>query len=142
MRFDQSESEVEKYLKFSAEAVPYDADDQFAIQGCSFVFVITNFFQNLYGVLYVFPSRKKIFRREIFDGTYDLGPAVFTQFATDIPHYVVIPLLATLVVYFMAGYTLGFLVFLNMWCSIMGNIFCASAPGYAISTAADSIASK
>ena len=122
--------------------MPYDVDDQYALQGCSFVYVITNFFQNLYGVLFVFPGRKKIFRREIFDGSYGVGPAVFTQFIMDIPHYVFIPLIATLIVYFMAGYTYGFLVFLNMWCSLMGNIFCASALGYVISTAADSVASK
>ena len=122
--------------------MPYDVDDQYALQGCSFVYVITNFFQNLYGVLFVFPGRKKIFRREIFDGSYGVGPAVFTQFVMDIPHHVLISLMANLIVYLMAGYTSGFLVFLNMWCSMMGNLFCSSGLGYVTSAAADSVLCK
>ena len=61
------------------KTVPYDADDLYALQGCSFITVIGQTYQNLFAVLLFFPARKKIFRREIFDGTYDVGPAVFTQ---------------------------------------------------------------
>ena len=125
----------------STTTVPYDSDDRYALQGCSFVYIITNFFQHLYGVLFVFPQMKIILRREVYDGTYGVGAAVVAQFITDIPYYVVIPCLTTTIVYFMAGYMTGAIVFLNLWGSVMFNIFCASGLGYMISAIADSVPS-
>ena len=125
----------------STTEVPYDSDDRYALQGCSFVYIITNFFQHLYGVLFVFPQLKTIFRREVYDGTYGIGAAVIAQFITDIPYYVVIPCMTSIIVYFMAGYMSGVTVFLNLWGSLMLNIFCASGLGYVISSVADTVAS-
>ena len=122
--------------------MPYDTDDRYALQGCSFVFIITNFFQHLYGVLFVFPHLTKIFRREIYDGSYGIGAAVMAQFITDIPYYTLLPCMTTMVVYFMAGYSPGFLVFFNIWCSMMGNIFCAAGLGYIVSAIADTVEGK
>ena len=126
-------------IPHSTDNVPYNGDDRYALQGCSYVYIITNFFQHLYGVVFVFPQLKAIFKREVYDGTYGIGAAVAAHFFIDIPYFIVIPCITSLIVYFMAGFMSGGVVFVNIWCSLMGNIFCASALGYVISSLANSV---
>ena len=103
------------------------------VNGVLFLFITNMTFQFIFGVLNVFCEELPIFMREHLSGIYRVDTYYWSKNVAEIPQYVILPFLFTVILYWMAGLYPDAQTFFIMAaiCVIVANI--AISLGYAVS---------
>ncbi|KAI8924870.1 P-loop containing nucleoside triphosphate hydrolase protein [Entophlyctis helioformis] len=102
-------------------------------QGFLFFLVINNVMSSTMGVLSIFAGEKQVFMREYGAGYYNLMPFFLSKIGVEMPTFIVLPWLQTLLLYWMVGLQsvgskfmiVGFTVMLSSLCGFSLGIFFA-----------------
>lgn len=99
-------------------------------------FLSVMFFMNSYmSTTLVFQIERPVFLREQANHMYGVTPYYCSKILSEIPVYIVIPIVATPIVYFGIGFTVSLVQYCKFMLSASAEIQCAIALGYFISCA-------
>ncbi|RMX58452.1 hypothetical protein pdam_00022053 [Pocillopora damicornis] len=87
--------------------IPYDQDGIQNIAGVYFFLVTSTSFSNLQGVLFVFPVELPVFIREHKNGMYRTDVYYLAKTLSEVPIFIITPLLLTGISYWMIGYIIS-----------------------------------
>nr|XP_039263394.1 protein white-like [Styela clava] len=82
---------------------PYDTSEVRNISGALFLVAINLTFSYVFGVINAFPTEIPLFRREHFNGMYSTAAYFFSKNVAELPMYIILPLIYSVIVYFMLG---------------------------------------
>lgn len=119
--------------------IPYDQDGIQNIAGVYFFLVTSTSFSNLQGVLFVFPVELPVFIREHKNGMYRTDVYYLAKTLSEVPIFIITPLLLTGISYWMIGLRDRFLNFVICYAIMVLVTNVAVSFGYIISTIAPTI---
>ncbi|CAK8695533.1 unnamed protein product [Clavelina lepadiformis] len=123
---------------------PYLSSDVMTVCGSLFLVITNTTFTSAIGVLNAFPAEIPIFRREHFNGMYSTAVYFISKNLADLPTYLVLPFVYSIVVYFMFGLFptaakffifYGFLALLANTCVSYGYMIACLSPSIGVAIA-------
>ncbi|XP_078378566.1 protein white-like isoform X2 [Oculina patagonica] len=119
--------------------IPYDQDGIQNIAGVYFFLVTSASFNSLQGVIFVFPFELPVFLREHKNGMYRTDVYYLAKTLSEVPIFIITPLLLSTISYWMIGLRQDFWHFLVCYgvVALLTNV--AVSFGYIISTIAPTI---
>lgn len=126
------------YLRTS-DRYHYGLSDVQNINGVLLLLLMNQSFGNMFGVVNSFTAELPVFRREHDNAVYRIDVYYLSKTLVDLPIFVVLPLIMTNIVYWMAGFNPGWDAYFAI-CGVMILVAnCAVSFGYCISCLAGSI---
>ncbi|XP_078378564.1 protein white-like isoform X2 [Oculina patagonica] len=119
--------------------IPYDQDGIQNIGGVYFFLVTSTSFSSLQGVIFVFPVELPVFLREHKNGMYRTDVYYLAKTLSEIPIFIITPLLLITISYWMIGLRDDFLRFLVCYGIVVLVTNVAVSFGYIVSTIAPTI---
>lgn len=119
--------------------IPYDQDGVQNIAGVFFFLVTSSSFSSLQGVIFVFPVELPVFLREHKNGMYRTDVYYLAKTLSEIPIFIITPLLLITISYWMIGLNDSFVRFLICYGIMVLVTNVAVSFGYIVSTIAPTI---